>query len=79
MMGWAQGEHNGKLVGYAVEDVCNRPDCETPIDRGLAYACGGRHGEDSGHCDGYFCAEHLYFSDEGFVCESCLTEVEELS
>lgn len=57
-MGWARGHHNGRQVGYAVAAKCDWPGCDAQINRGLAYACGGMHGEDEASCEGYFCEQH---------------------
>jgi len=69
-MGWAHcGEDDdGRPIGYAIEATCDYPGCETKIDRGLAYCCGGMHGGETleNHdgsvfittCGKYFCAEH---------------------
>jgi hypothetical protein len=46
-------------LGYGVPAVCDHPDCENEINRGLSYLCGdqpytgGEHG-----CSLYFCGEH---------------------
>lgn len=60
-----------RWAGYGVPAVCDWPDCEAAIDRGLAYKCeehltyfewpDGREEEnvDEG-CGLYFCSEHLY-------------------
>jgi hypothetical protein len=49
MMGWANcGEDSrGRPIGYAWEATCDRPGCNAKIDRGLAYACGGMHGNEA--------------------------------
>jgi hypothetical protein len=79
-MGWSDcGEDSkGRPIGYAFEATCDHPGCTKEIDRGLAYACGGMHGEGDNYCEGYFCAEHLVFVDVplyadrgGFVCPAC--------
>lgn len=74
-MGWAScGEDGqGRPIGYAHVAVCDEPGCDTRIDRGLAYACGGMHGDDVYHCEKYFCAEHLVVCPKAgeFVCQSC--------
>ena len=64
-MGWANcGEDSkGRQIGYAHEATCDHPDCNEEIDRGLAYACGGMHGNGDIHggdygCEGYFCESH---------------------
>lgn len=46
-------------IGYGVPAICDHPDCDKQITRGLAYVCGsepygGEHG-----CGLYFCQEHL--------------------
>jgi hypothetical protein len=70
-MGWSKGIVNGKTVGYSVNATCEHPGCKTKIDRGLAYACGGNHGDGDGYCDGYFCYEHLILTPEGQKCHAC--------
>ena len=80
-MGWGFGElPNGKKIGYSVSAVCEEPGCDAAIDRGLAYACGGMHGEEENYCAGYFCYEHLFFSDDpyqqGTYCRCCCREHE---
>lgn len=66
---------------YLFEAICDHPGCNTPVDRGLAYACGGMHGEDEYSCEGYFCDDHLYYTKyEGktvCVCEECVKLIEE--
>lgn len=89
-MGWAYCgvDEDGRPIGYAVEAVCDHPECEEEIDRGLAYCCGGMHGgeavqgEDGSFvttCGRYFCPEHLGWVDVGEgheVCEACRKEIE---
>lgn len=77
-MGWANcGEDNlGRPIGYAHKGICDHPDCEAEIDRGLSYACGGMHGDDEHSCEGYFCYAHLVFAElsDGErvqLCEAC--------
>jgi hypothetical protein len=59
-MGWANcGEDSkGRPIGYAHSARCDHPGCNKRIHRGLAYACGGMHGEDEISCEGYFCDKH---------------------
>ena len=63
-MGWSRGgpvtyKGQEREVGYSVQAVCDHPGCKHKIDRGLAYACGGEHGESGGvSCNGYFCEGH---------------------
>lgn len=66
-MGWANcgTDKRGRPIGYAHVATCDFEGCDEVIDRGLAFACGGMHGEvdkgDAGaFCDGYFCHDHLY-------------------
>jgi len=75
-MGWSYGEVNGKPVGYSVPDVCNHPECDVEIDRGLSYACGDMPGDGLG-CDGFFCDEHLVstgMSRPRQLCAACIKE-----
>lgn len=68
-MGWANcgTDSLGRNIGYAHAGTCDHPGCKKKIDRGLAYACGGMHGEDEVSCEKYFCEEHLsnYVSHNG--------------
>lgn len=54
-MGYACYEHNGRDQGYGVPCVCDHPDCEKVIHRGIAYACGDDPME---NCGLFFCSEH---------------------
>lgn len=80
-MGWGNcgTDSKGRPIGYAFEATCDHPGCTKEIDRGLAYACGGMHGEDEYSCEGYFCDEHLYYSEkaEECLCIKCFELVEE--
>jgi hypothetical protein len=60
-MGWADcgKDRGGRDIGYAFEAVCDAPNCNEKIHRGLSYACGGMHGEDEVSCEKYFCGKHL--------------------
>lgn len=77
-MGWGDcgTDSKGRPIGYVHEATCDHPDCKEKIDRGLAYACGGMHGNDEWSCERYFCSKHLYFIDSddvsGPVCAECL-------
>ena len=46
-MGWAHCglDSKGREIGYAIATTCDEPECAAEIDRGLAYACGGMHGQ----------------------------------
>ncbi len=64
-----------KECGYGVDAICEHDGCNTEIDRGLAYACGGEPGEHDDYCAGYFCYDHLFFSngpDSKTRCEPCV-------
>jgi hypothetical protein len=70
-MGWANcgTDSKGRPIGYAHGATCDHPECSTPIDRGLAFACGGMHGDNEYSCENYFCSEHL----TGFIVAHGLT------
>ena len=78
-MGWAYcgKDREGREIGYGIEAICDHPDCNAKIDRGLAYSCGGMHGEKEYYCDKYFCPKHLFYMDEVDVvhpiCKECST------
>jgi len=63
-MGWSIG-YDPKWtrdIGYGVPAVCDHPDCNSEIDRGLSYVCGGEpYGGDNG-CGLYFCSKHLGYA-----------------
>lgn len=82
-MGWAYcgTDSNGRDIGYGVEATCDHPGCNEIIDRGLAYACGGWHGETEYACEKYFCGEHLLggrlpSGEFVFLCKECREGVE---
>lgn len=60
-------------LGYGVPAICDHPDCDKEIDRGLSYVCGGEpYGNEYG-CGLYFCFEHLHHcEDEVQKCERCI-------
>lgn len=62
-MGWGNcgTDSKGRPIGYAFEAVCDHPGCGEFIDRGLAFACGGMHGQNIFDCEGYFCTKHLSY------------------
>ena len=74
-MGWTIGYDSNwdRDIGYGVPAVCDHPDCNKEIDRGLAYVCGGEpYGGDHG-CGLFFCSDHLYVHKKcGQLCEKCL-------
>jgi len=81
-MGWAHcgNDTEGRLIGYAIEALCDHPGCTKEIDRGLDFACGGMHGELDHACEKYFCWDHRFFiavdciaeESGGYVCDKCL-------
>ncbi len=77
-MGWSGPMPNaeGRMVGYAVDAVCDAPGCEEAIDRGLAYVCGDMHDGGDYGCGLYFCGNHLFFGIPGQICEPCNVEWE---
>lgn len=90
-MGWADcgNDSKGRPIGYAFEAICDQPGCNTIIDRGLSYACGGMHGRNDFYCEKYFCEEHLNVIDtrsldkigvelaQGQLCISCYNDLVE--
>lgn len=82
-MGWAHGlNYRGEEIGYGVEAICEHVGCNSfdPIDKGLAYCCGGLAGvEGTFGCGHYFCLGHLIFTCKPSpkvasahqLCESC--------
>lgn len=88
-MGWSYcgKDSEGRDIGYSIPAKCDHPGCDKDIDRGLSYACGGEHGDDTLYCEKYFCHDHLFYVDEallepeereplGPVCASCLKLLE---
>lgn len=84
-MGWGNcgKDSKGRNIGYCHAATCDETGCKEKIDRGLAYACGGMHGDSEG-CEGYFCGKHLWSVDrekydlrQGQLCEKCLKEYEQ--
>lgn len=72
-MTWSVGfdERWRRDIGYGVPAVCDYPGCETVIDRGLDYVCGGAPYGGKHGCGLYFCARHLHLTDDGTLCERC--------
>lgn len=50
-----------RYVGYGVPAICDFPTCAAPIDRGLAYVCGGEPFGGQHGCGLYFCDDHRAF------------------
>lgn len=78
-MSWSIGhshKHN-RDVGYGVPAICEHPDCNKQIDRGLSHACGDMHDGGEHGCGLYFCEEHLAFADDdrdARLCERCCSD-----
>ncbi|KWR88788.1 hypothetical protein [Cupriavidus sp. IDO] len=73
-MGWSLGYDSNwsRDIGYGVPAICDHPDCNKKIDRGLAHICGGEpYGGESG-CGLYFCANHLYVAKGPIRCAQCM-------
>ena len=79
-MSWSIGfdNHWNRDVGYGVPAICDAPNCEEEIDRGLSYVCGAEqpYGGNNG-CGLYFCGKHKFFhsfrnGDSGFFCKKCV-------
>jgi len=60
-MGYAVYKVGQRWGGYGVPAICEHPDCNEEIDRGMSYACGGEPFSEHG-CDRYFCSKHLYMT-----------------
>jgi hypothetical protein len=74
-MGWSIGEFEGRDIGYGVPAICDQPDCDEQIDRGLSYVCGSEaYGGENG-CGLFFCEKHRSFAEDdnikGMLCERC--------
>lgn len=69
-MGWQVGwdPRYARDIGYGVPAICDHPDCDVEIDRGLSHVCcheepfGGEEG-----CGLFFCDKHLASGK----CERC--------
>ena len=57
-MGYQVYRVGRRYGGYGVPTICEHPDCNKEIDRGMSYACGGEPFSEYG-CDMYFCSEHV--------------------
>jgi hypothetical protein len=61
-MGWSIGYDTNweRDIGYGVPAVCDHPDCNNEIDRGLYYVCGGEPFGGEEGCGLFFCDEHMF-------------------
>lgn len=57
-MGYQVYQVGKRFGGYGVPTICEHPDCNEEIDRGVSYACGDEPFSEIG-CDRYFCSKHL--------------------
>ena len=59
-MGWSIGydEKWARDIGYGVPAVCDHPDCDARIDRGLSYVCCNQEPRGGEGCGLYFCEKH---------------------
>jgi hypothetical protein len=48
-------------IGYGVPAICDHPECNEKIDRGLAYVCKNQEPYGGKGCGLYFCGKHLDF------------------
>ena len=74
-MGWSIGYNSrwNRFIGYAVPALCDHPDCNKQINRGLAYICNGDFPICEDGCGLFFCGEHLTW---GGLCERCSDNVD---
>lgn len=73
-MGWSIGHDDNwnRDIGYGVPAICDHPDCNAEIDRGLGYVCGDDvYGGDKG-CGLFFCSKHKL----PIYCERCIDNKE---
>jgi len=71
-MSWSIGydEKWKRDIGYAVPALCDFPECNVEIDRGLAFVCGGEPFGGEHGCGLYFCGKH-HPHVEHHLCERC--------
>jgi hypothetical protein len=84
-MGWSIGfDTNWKRdIGYGVPAVCDHPECNEEINRGLSYVCAEEVPYGGDGCGLYFCEKHrseslpsdAYDWSSG-CCERCAAEKE---
>lgn len=70
-MSWAVGYDTNwdRDIGYGVPSICDHPDCNEEIDRGLGYVCGGEpYGGDTGY-GLYFCWLHVNYEQKCIRCQ----------
>lgn len=70
-MGYQVYKVGPRFGGYGVPAICEQPECNEEIDRGVSFACGGEPFSEHG-CDRYFCGKHFhytYFKPDGSKCK----------
>jgi hypothetical protein len=78
-MGWSIGFDGNwnRDIGYGVPAICDHPDCNEEINRGLSYVCHENEPFGGEGCGLYFCEKHRepIFSEAdeciGRGCERC--------
>jgi len=55
-----------RFSGYGVPAICDHPNCNEEINRGLGYICVGE--EEDEPCGLFFCDEHTSLDNQ---CENC--------
>jgi hypothetical protein len=65
-MGWSIGfdSSHSRDIGYGVPAVCDHPECDKRIDRGLDHVCANQEPYGGEGCGLYFCGEHKGFYRE---------------
>mgnify|MGYP000106075253 CR=1 FL=1 len=78
-MSWSVGfsDKHSRDVGYGVPCICEHPDCDSEIDRGLSYVCGDMHDGGESGCGLYFCSEHRRSHYTDYHCTAILAELVE--
>lgn len=77
-MSWSIGYDSkwSRDVGYGVPAVCDHPECNEKIVRGLSYVCGSEPYGGTRGCGLYFCSRHLSVSPKlDLLCEKCYPRV----
>jgi hypothetical protein len=74
-MGWSIGYDSkwDRDIGYGVPAICDHPDCNEEIHRGLAYVCANQEPYGGSGCGLYFCSVHLSHHRKGVgrCCQRC--------
>jgi hypothetical protein len=70
-MSWAIGFDNKwqRDIGYGVPAICDHPECNKEIDRGLNYVCTDQEPYGGDGCGLFFCSEHRGYVEDGCDCE----------